>query len=57
MENGRDMAITVFGFRSTFNEGSLEKSARLFKEIQMASYKYSGLETGQGWTKTALKGL
>ena len=23
----------------------------------MASYKYSGLETGQGWTKTALKGL
>jgi len=22
-----------------------------------ALYKYPGLETGQGWTKTALKGL
>ena len=26
-------------------------------ENNMASYRYSGLETGQGWTKTALKGI
>jgi hypothetical protein len=25
--------------------------------VEMALYKYSGLETGQGWTNTALKGF
>ena len=39
MENGRDMAITIFGFRSTFNE-ALALAGYLFKS-QGSLHEYS----------------